>query len=71
MRQSNVTMLNIQLFLFIKMKNISYSIRTVFTTAYMYLLSSITRVSVNPPLSPPPNTIIQLVVGVTFHTERD
>ena len=35
----------------------------------MYLLSSITRVSVYTSL--PPNTIIQLVVGVTLHTERE
>ena len=35
----------------------------------MYLLSSITAVSVYD-LSPP-NSIIQLVVGVTLHTERE
>ena len=35
----------------------------------MYLLSSITRVSVYCPV--PPNTIIQLVVGVILHTERE
>ena len=35
----------------------------------MYLLSSITAVSVNDVL--PPNSIIQLVVGVTLHTERE
>ena len=35
-----------------------------------YLLSSSTLVSLtNPPT--PPNTIIQLVVGVTLHTERE
>ena len=34
----------------------------------MYLLSSITAVSV---YSVPPNSIIQLVVGVTLHTERE
>ena len=38
----------------------------------MYLLSSITAVSliVDNPLCPP-NSIIQLVVGVTLHTERE
>ena len=37
-----------------------------------YSLSSSTLVSLTntPPLSPP-NTIIQLVVGVTLHTERE
>ena len=35
----------------------------------MYLLSSITAVSVYD--VPPPNSIIQLVVGVTLHTERE
>ena len=35
----------------------------------MYLLSSITAVPVYP--VPPPNSIIQLVVGVTLHTERE
>ena len=39
----------------------------------MYLLSSITAVSLNViKLSLcPPNSIIQLVVGVTLHTERE
>ena len=40
---------------------------------YMYSLNSITCVSltdVDKSLTPP-NTIIQLVVGVTFHTERE
>ena len=36
---------------------------------YMYSLSSITGVSVYDVL--PPNTIIQLVVGVTLHNERE
>ena len=45
-----------------------FNTHIVSTTVYMYLLSSITRVSVYPP---PPNTIIQLVVGVTLHTERE
>ena len=35
----------------------------------MYLLSSITAVSVYRVF--PPNSIIQLVVGVTLHTERE
>ena len=35
----------------------------------MYSLSSITAVSVYD--VPPPNTIIQLVVGVTLHNERE
>ena len=35
-----------------------------------YSLSSSTLVRPSPPLSPP-NTIIQLVVGVTLHTERE
>ena len=35
----------------------------------MYLLSSITAVSVYD--VNPPNSIIQLVVGVTLHTERE
>ena len=35
----------------------------------MYLLSSITAVSVYD--VSPPNSIIQLVVGVTLHTERE
>ena len=34
-----------------------------------YSLSSSTLVSLTNP--PPPNTIIQLVVGVTLHTERE
>ena len=38
---------------------------------YMYSLSSITAGSpFEPPLTPP-NTIIQLVVGVTLQTERE
>ena len=36
---------------------------------YMYSLSSITAVSVYD--ESPPNTIIQLVVGVTLQTERE
>ena len=36
---------------------------------YMYSLSSITAVSVYD--EPPPNTIIQLLVGVTLQTERE
>ena len=36
---------------------------------YMYSLSSITAVSLYG--VPPPNTIIQLVVGVTLQTERE
>ena len=48
---------------------ITYSIHIVSTTVYMYLLSSITAVSVYNVL--PPNSIIQLVVGVTLHTERE
>ena len=39
-----------------------------------YSLSSSTLVSLTDPISPflrPPNTIIQLVVGVTLHTERE
>ena len=37
-----------------------------------YSLSSSTLVSLtNSPSLPPPNTIIQLVVGVTLHTERE
>ena len=37
-----------------------------------YSLSSSTLVSLtNPPLLNPPNTIIQLIVGVTLHTERE
>ena len=35
----------------------------------MYSLSSITAVSVYD--EPPPNTIIQLLVGVTLQTERE
>ena len=35
----------------------------------MYLLSSITAVSVYD--VPPPNSIIQLVLGVTLHTEKE
>ena len=46
-----------------------FNTHIVSTTVYMYLLSSITCVSVYTP--PPPNTIIQLVVGVTLHTERE
>ena len=40
----------------------------------MYLLSSITAVSLNVVIKLsliPPNSIIQLVVGVTLHTERE
>ena len=48
---------------------ITYSIHIVSTTVYMYLLSSITAVSVCD--VNPPNSIIQLVVGVTLHTERE
>ena len=48
---------------------ITYSIHIVSTTVYMYLLSSITAVSLYDVL--PPNSIIQLVVGVTLHTERE
>ena len=48
---------------------ITYSIHIVSTTVYMYLLSSITAVSVYDVL--PPNSIIQLVVGVTLHNERE
>ena len=46
-----------------------FNTHIVSTTVYMYLLSSITRISVYTP--DPPNAIIQLVVGVTLHTERE
>ena len=46
-----------------------FNTHIVSTTVYMYLLSSITCVSVYP--TTPPNAIIQLVVGVTLHTERE
>ena len=46
-----------------------FNTHIVSTTVYMYLLSSITRVSVYTP--DPPNAIIQLVVGVTLHTKRE
>ena len=36
-----------------------------------YSLSSSTLVSLSNPSLHPPNTIIQLVVGVTLHTERE
>ena len=39
-----------------------------------YSLSSSTLVSLTNPIPPnlsPPNTVIQLVVGVTLHTERE
>ena len=49
---------------------ITYSIHIVSTTVYMYLLSSITAVSLYDAPAPP-NSIIQLVVGVTLHTERE
>ena len=39
------------------------------TCIYYYLLSSITAVTVYSVI--PPNSIIQLVVGVTLHTERE
>ena len=48
-----------------------FNTHIVSTTVYMYLLSSITRVPVYNAPCPPPNTIIQLVVGVTLHTERE
>ena len=40
---------------------------------YNYSRSSCTLVSLTDPSPPliPPNTIIQLVVGVTLHTERE
>ena len=47
-----------------------FNTHIVSTTVYMYLLSSITCVSAFDPI-PPPNTIIQLVFGVTLHTERE
>ena len=46
-----------------------FNTHIVSTTVYMYLLSSITCVPVYTPN--PPNAIIQLVVGVTLHTERE
>ena len=46
-----------------------FNTHIVSNTVYMYLLSSITRVSVYGMY--PPNTIIQLVVGVALHTERE
>ena len=46
-----------------------FNTHNVSTTVYMYLLSSIICVPVHS--LPPPNTIIQLVVGVTLHTERE
>ena len=54
-----------------KSETILYScnIHIVSTTVYVYLLSSITCVSVYRVV--PPNTIIQLVVGVILHTERE
>ena len=42
-------------------------VKLLFTCTYMYLLSSITAVSSYP--EPPPNTIIQSMVGVILHTD--
>ena len=54
---------------------ITYSIHIVSTNVYMYSLISINLVSLRyePPNEPlhPPNSIIQLVVGVSLQTERE
>ena len=56
----------------LELYNIQY-VQIVYICIYMYSLSSITAGSlivVNKSLIPP-NTIIQLVVGVTLQTERE
>ena len=51
---------------------ITYSIHIVSTNVYMYSLISINLVSLrNEPSLTPPNSIIQLVVGVSLQTERE
>ena len=55
------------------MKQSDWSIKAMYILTVMYCnysLSSSTLVSLTNPPSPP-NTIIQLVVGVTLHTERE
>ena len=61
MRIKNLELYNIQ---YVQIVYIQY------ICIYMYSLSSITAVSVYDK-EPPPNTIIQLVVGVTLQTERE
>ena len=51
---------------------ITYSIHIVSTNVYMYSLISINLVSLtDEPSLNPPNSIIQLVVGVSLQTERE
>ena len=51
---------------------ITYSIHIVSTNVYMYSLISINLVSLSDePYLIPPNSIIQLVVGVSLQTERE
>ena len=50
---------------------ITYSIHIVSTNVYMYSLISINLVSLTYEPLIPPNSIIQLVVGVSLQTERE
>ena len=50
---------------------ITYSIHIVSTNVYMYSLISINLVSLTYEPLTPPNSIIQLVVGVSLQTERE